>query len=153
MPLLNEGTTVWRPVEVTPLEGAIYRVEGPMPADEDWQYGVNAMIELEWKKFEDGEHQLVPAGHAPTVTSIFVDHYKRMGGLLAGLLPFFALMQWLPRNFEGRFDPTALALAGTVLAASSVSGLIWPKPRSLTARWTLGVMLMTGAIICVGAIF
>lgn len=108
MPLLNEGTDVWRPVEVTPLEGALYRVEGEMPSDEEWEFVPGTLVQCEWKRFSDGAHRLIAAGAAPTIGSEFSDHYKRMAGLGVGTLPLFVAMEWLPRGPEGTPEPTLM---------------------------------------------
>lgn len=38
MPLLNEGTDVWRPVKATLISPDVYRIDGQMPDDEDWAF-------------------------------------------------------------------------------------------------------------------
>jgi hypothetical protein len=38
MPLLNEGTDVWRPVAATSLSEGSFRVEGQMPDNEEWAH-------------------------------------------------------------------------------------------------------------------
>lgn len=148
MPLLNEGTDVWRPVEVTPLQGAVYRVEGPMPADEEWEFVPGTIVQCQWKKFSDGEDGLIAAGPAPTIRSEFADHYKRMAGLLAGSLPLFFAMHWLPRTAQGTPEPAPLFLAGLGLTLASIIGIVWLKPRHLTARWALRSALGFGILSC-----
>lgn len=64
MPLLNESTEVWRPVEVTPVYGAAYRVEGPMPADEEWAFAPGTFVNCRWRTFADGDQRLVPTRDA-----------------------------------------------------------------------------------------
>ncbi len=44
MPLLNEGTDVWRPVDVKPLGDGTYRILGPMPEGEQWAYPVGSIV-------------------------------------------------------------------------------------------------------------
>ena len=63
MPLLNESTDVWRPVEVTPVYGGVYRVEGPRPAGEEWKFAPGTVVNCKWKLFEN-EKRLVPTGPA-----------------------------------------------------------------------------------------
>lgn len=87
MPLLNEGADAWRPVEVTPLQGAVYRVEGPMPTGEEWEFAPGTIVECKWKEFGGGQHRLIAAGPAPTVRSEFTNYYKRMAGLLVATSP------------------------------------------------------------------
>ena len=47
MPLLNEGTDVWRPVEATHLEADSFRVEGPVPEDEEWMFAPGSLVRCE----------------------------------------------------------------------------------------------------------
>ncbi len=137
MPLLNEGTDVWRSVEVTPLYGAVYRVEGSQSYDEEWAYPPGTLVECKWKKFSDGEHKLIAAGPAPTTRSMLSDHYKRMAGLIAGALPFFLATQQLPRTFEGTPEPLPLLVTCAILGAVAVGLLVWLKPNAMAAKWTL----------------
>jgi hypothetical protein len=54
MPLLNEGTDVWRPVEATPLTGNSFRVEGDVPDYEQWAFAPGAVVLCAWKTFNGG---------------------------------------------------------------------------------------------------
>ena len=54
MPLLNEGTDAWRPVEATPLAGDRYRVEGDMPEDEEWAFAPGTVVHCAEKTFSSG---------------------------------------------------------------------------------------------------
>jgi len=49
MPLLNEGTDVWRPVEAEALGNGRYRVMGQASNDEEWAFpsGVTVVIDHE----------------------------------------------------------------------------------------------------------
>ena len=38
VPLLDEGTDVWRPVAAEHIKDDIYRIVGEIPADERWQF-------------------------------------------------------------------------------------------------------------------
>jgi hypothetical protein len=49
--LLDEGTDVWRPVLATPL-GDMYRLEGPKPDDERWQFEPGALVRCTERRFE-----------------------------------------------------------------------------------------------------
>jgi hypothetical protein len=148
MPLLNDGTDVWRPVEVTPLQSALYRVEGEMPSNEEWEFAPGTIVQCEWKKFSDGEHRLIAAGVAPTVGSEFRDQYKRIAGIITGFLPFFAAMEWLRRGSEGTPEPLPQLLVGAGLGLGALAGMVWLKPRHLTLKWTLWSGLGFGLLFC-----
>jgi hypothetical protein len=55
MPLLNEGTEVWRPVEAIPMADDTYRVEGEMDEDEEWAFAPGSIVRGEVKRFHEGE--------------------------------------------------------------------------------------------------
>ena len=44
MPLLNEGTSVWRPVEAEPLGRRLYRVIAEAPDDEEWEFPTGTVV-------------------------------------------------------------------------------------------------------------
>ncbi len=58
MPLLNEGTDVWRPVDVTPLKNGTYQIIGPMPDDEQWAFAPGSIVTSRPKCF-NGEEMTV----------------------------------------------------------------------------------------------
>jgi hypothetical protein len=58
MPLLNEATEVWRPVEATLMPDDTYRVEGPMEEDEEWAFPPGTVVRCDWKTFSGGERGL-----------------------------------------------------------------------------------------------
>ena len=157
MPLKKPETAEWRPVEVTPLHddvaGAVYRVEGPMPEGEDWEFGPGSIVQARWKKFGDGEHRLILAGSAPiSIRSVFADHYKRTAGVLAGVLPWFVAMMWLPRAPEGHAQSVPLLLSGASMVLVSVCGLIWLKPQSLIGKSALRSGLGFGVLACLASL-
>jgi len=147
MPLLNEGADAWRPVEVTPLQGAVYRVEGSQPDDEEWEFKPGTLVEVEWRRFSNGEVKLIPAGPAPTVRSAFSEHYKRSAGLVMGAMPFLLLINKLPRTSEGPPETLPLLLVCAGLGVVALGGLMWLKPRSLLARWALYSALGSGVLL------
>lgn len=55
MPLLNEGTSVWRPVEATQLSADTYLVEGEMPENEEWAFAPGTIVRGSHKTFSGGE--------------------------------------------------------------------------------------------------
>jgi len=139
MPLLQDGTDVWRPIEVTPLQDALYRVEGSMPDDETWQFPPGSVIEIKWKKFSNGESRLVPKGPAPTVRSIIVGHYQRCLGMLIGLCPLLLISNWLPRQANESLAAVPFLLTSATIALIAAILLIWRKPANLflkSAVWS-----------------
>ena len=137
MPLVNRRDAL-RPVRVTPLYGAMYRVEGPMPLDEQWAYPPGTLVEIHWQRFPDGKHRLVPRGPIPTVRSQFSDYYKRLAGMTLGVLPYLALMDWMvPRSPEGPPEPLPFLTLCVALVILSSALLAFLKPRFLIAKWAL----------------
>lgn len=63
MPLLNEGTNVYRPVLASTLEKDVYQIEGsvegmsPEQLGEEWLYPIGSIVKCE-KINEDGESYL-----------------------------------------------------------------------------------------------
>ena len=55
MPLANEGTDVWRPVEATHLGADTYRVDGNVPEDEEWMFAPGSVVRCEPKTLSSGE--------------------------------------------------------------------------------------------------
>ncbi len=58
MPLTDEGTECWRPVEAEPHEGA-YRVLGEVPETEIWRFPPGSLVICQPKDFSDGARGLV----------------------------------------------------------------------------------------------
>jgi hypothetical protein len=56
MPLLNEGTAVWRPVTAEHLNGDVFRVIGPMPDDEEWAFPPGSVVSCAPQVFQDGSY-------------------------------------------------------------------------------------------------
>ena len=152
MPLSNKGTDAWRPVQVTPLTGALYRVEGPMPADEKWQYPPGSLISIHWKRFPDGARRLVPTGLA-TTRAAFVDYYGRTAGLALGALPYVvALNSLVPRTTEGRPEPVPFLISSAVLMVGFATALIGLRPKSMIGRWAAWLGFGIGALFCLLAV-
>ena len=55
MPLLNEGTEVWRPVQAEPLGGDLFRVLGKGPDLEVWQFPPGTVVRCRERLF-NGSH-------------------------------------------------------------------------------------------------
>ncbi len=64
MPLLNEGTEVWRPVEATHLSFDLYRVNDRMPDDEEWAYAPGDTVRCELTIFKEGMSRMTIVGPA-----------------------------------------------------------------------------------------
>lgn len=54
MSLIDEGTDVWRPVLAEELENGIYRICGPQPEDESWQFAPGSLVKGEMRKLSGG---------------------------------------------------------------------------------------------------
>jgi len=54
--LLDEGTDVWRPVEAIRIGENMWRLCGPIPEDETWQFQPNDVVKCEEKWLSDGLH-------------------------------------------------------------------------------------------------
>jgi len=59
MPLLNEGTDVWRPVAAERLNDGSYRIVGPCPNDEEWAFAPGSVVSSQLRAFANGEEHLV----------------------------------------------------------------------------------------------
>lgn len=55
MPLEDEGTDMWRPVQAQLLSSDRFEIIGPMPADEHWRYQPGSIVRCEVQQREDGE--------------------------------------------------------------------------------------------------
>jgi hypothetical protein len=59
MYLLDEGIRVWRPVQAETLGDNLYRVVGPVPDDEVWEFPPGATVRGQMKTFSEGHEGLV----------------------------------------------------------------------------------------------
>lgn len=61
VPLLDEGTTVWRPVLAIQIQKNIYSLseENTIPESEIWKFAPKDLVRCEEKKFENNETVLV----------------------------------------------------------------------------------------------
>jgi hypothetical protein len=66
VPMLDEGTDVWKSVIAQPMSSATYRIESePLdPDDENWAYGAGQEVTVEEHIFQDGNRGLVAIGIA-----------------------------------------------------------------------------------------
>ena len=54
LPLLNEGTDVWCPVEAEQLGDNQYRIVQEQPEDEDWPVASGQIVQCTPHRFADG---------------------------------------------------------------------------------------------------
>lgn len=59
LPLLNEGTDCWRPVEAELIGNDCYRILADKPADEDWPTAPGSIVRCKLHQFSDGSAGLV----------------------------------------------------------------------------------------------
>jgi hypothetical protein len=59
MPLLNEGTDVWRPVNAERLGPDTFQVIGPEPDHEEWMFTPGTIVRAIAKQFDDGKEGIV----------------------------------------------------------------------------------------------
>lgn len=55
MPLRNEGIDCWRPVEAEALGAETYRVNGPVPEEEEWEFPPGAIVRCRYRVFANGQ--------------------------------------------------------------------------------------------------
>jgi hypothetical protein len=54
IPLRNEGTDCWRPIEAEQVGSDTYRIVGSKPEDEDWPVASGEVVRCELRHFADG---------------------------------------------------------------------------------------------------
>lgn len=64
MPLLNEGTEVWRPVRARHILDDRYRVGDEVSDNEQWAFAPGSTVICEWKVFNDGKQGLAAVKRA-----------------------------------------------------------------------------------------
>jgi len=69
MPLLNEGIDVWAPVQAEHIVGALYRLGGPMPEDQEWRFTPDSVVRVAHHLFSTGEAGLAVIDEAPAASS------------------------------------------------------------------------------------
>lgn len=57
--LLNEGTEVYRPVEVESIDGKSFRICGTEPPDEEWEFPPGSLVRVVNTKASSGDDILV----------------------------------------------------------------------------------------------
>ena len=64
MPLLNEGTNVWRPVSAKHLAGDVYIVRDNVPDGEEWMFATGSTVRCESMTLNAGTKVLAAVGIA-----------------------------------------------------------------------------------------
>ena len=59
MPLLNKGTSVWKPVQAIRQREDIYCIIGPMAEGEQWRFPPGSMVRRKPKIMADGRQEMV----------------------------------------------------------------------------------------------
>lgn len=62
--LLGEGTEVWRPVEAEQIGPVAYRLAGPVPEGETWEFQPGDVVRCKEKLFFEGVSGLVAIARA-----------------------------------------------------------------------------------------
>jgi hypothetical protein len=52
--LPDEAVDVWRPVEAEELDFGLYRILGPAPEDETWEFPPESIVRIEMKRLVHG---------------------------------------------------------------------------------------------------
>jgi hypothetical protein len=68
--LLNEGVTVYRPIEATRDRDGSFRLPASAPADEDWRFEPGSRVVCELEDIGGEEPQLVATRSASSDTSV-----------------------------------------------------------------------------------
>ena len=62
MPMLDEGTDVWRPVELLAIDKDTFQIQSKCPADEKWKFKSGELVVC--------EQQLLSSGSALVITAL-----------------------------------------------------------------------------------
>ena len=58
VPLVREGTEVWRPVSAVRAKPGVFRIGGPAPEGESWAFATGELVRCAVRVFPDGEQGL-----------------------------------------------------------------------------------------------
>ncbi len=58
VPLVGEGTEVWRPVTAVRVRAGVFRLGGSVPAGEAWAFGPGELVRCAARAFSGGEQGL-----------------------------------------------------------------------------------------------
>ena len=64
IPLRDEGTDAWRPVDAQHISTDLYQVDGEPPPDESWAFGPGAIVHCEPMTFGDGREGMAAVREA-----------------------------------------------------------------------------------------
>lgn len=67
LPLLNEGTDCWCPVEAVGLGSGLFRIVSERPEGEEWPYLPGEVVRCRWRQFSEGEGWEVVAAASAAV--------------------------------------------------------------------------------------
>jgi hypothetical protein len=67
IPLVNEGTPVWRSVSAKILSPAVFQIEDSEPEDEEWLYTTGQNVQVEQRVFADGKCGWTATGKASSL--------------------------------------------------------------------------------------
>ena len=55
VPLLDEGTDVWRPASAEHIKEDVYRITGKVPEDEQWKFSPGQLVRCRQQKLSDAD--------------------------------------------------------------------------------------------------
>ena len=55
VPLLDEGTDVWRPASAEHIREDLYRIVGEAPEDEQWKFSPGQLVRCRQQKLSGGD--------------------------------------------------------------------------------------------------
>jgi|GEM_PF-1128574 len=67
IPLVNEGTPVWRPASAKVVSPAIFQIEDSEPKEEEWLYKTGQNVLVEQRVFADGKCGWAATGKASSL--------------------------------------------------------------------------------------
>lgn len=65
MYLLDEGVDVWRPVQAEKFGPELYRVLGPVPEEEVWQFPPGSIVRVQIKRLENSDYPVAAYNAEP----------------------------------------------------------------------------------------
>lgn len=70
MPLEDEGTNAWAPIQAEDVGGGLYRICGEMPSDQFWRFVPGAIVKTEMRRFSDGSEGLIAVENSNYDTTV-----------------------------------------------------------------------------------
>ncbi len=147
MPLLNEGTDVWRPVTTERLRhNNTFRIVGPQSAGEEWAFAAGRVVAGEPHRFDDGTHGIAAAA-LPLIARRGVHHCAPLhlmrhggpdgGSAWGGIEAAVEHLRW-----------RAVAQAPTRCSVEPVSQCLQAVSRQATARPLSASQLASSYVTC-----